>query len=164
MLVPRQQYSRKLKIAAMREVESGKGSRKWPACFRSVPNGWRPGKASGGRKVSWHSPARAAAQSKLDADRIAQLERCGALLRLDGRGRPSLHKSRFRTQTREWLPPFSLWRPLRFFFEHGELNFLFDRVDAIHEHAYFLAQAVDLAVALADDLASVFVVGVTVVD
>ena len=48
-------------------------------------------------------------------------------------------------------------------FNHGELNFLFYRIDAIHEHAYPLPQAVDLAVALADDLAGVFVVGVAVV-
>ena len=62
------------------------------------------------------------------------------------------------------LPPFSLRRTLRFFFEYGELNFLFYRVDAVHEHSNPLTQAVDLSVALADDLARVFVVGVAVVD
>ena len=52
---------------------------------------------------------------------------------------------------------------MRFFFEDGELNFLFYRVDAIHEHSYPLTQAVDLSVALADYLAGVFVEGVAVV-
>jgi hypothetical protein len=32
MLVPRQQYSRELKIAAMHEISPEKVSRKWPAC------------------------------------------------------------------------------------------------------------------------------------
>jgi hypothetical protein len=52
---------------------------------------------------------------------------------------------------------------LRFFFEYGELNFLFYRVDAIHEHSYPLTQAVNLSVALADYLAGVFLEGVAVV-
>ena len=34
MLVPRQQYSRELKIATMREIDSGKVARKWLACIR----------------------------------------------------------------------------------------------------------------------------------
>src|ERR1700688_2145051 len=70
-------------------------------------------------------------------------------------GTPALHEYGVHRQTLPGLLPFSLWSSLRFFFEHGELNLLFDRIDAIHEHAYLLAQAVDLTVALADDLASV---------
>jgi hypothetical protein len=62
------------------------------------------------------------------------------------------------------LLAFSLWGSQRFFFEDGELDLLFDGIDAIHEHPNLLAQAVDFAITLADDLASVFVLGVVIVD
>jgi transposase len=76
MLVPRQQYSRESKIVAMREIESGKGMAEVAECFRSVPNGWRRGKASGGQKVSWLFPAMVAARSRnWMPNQIAQLER-----------------------------------------------------------------------------------------
>src|SRR5580700_2064997 len=52
---------------------------------------------------------------------------------------------------------FSLLGSLWLFFEHSKLNLLFDRIDAIDQHADLLSQAVDLAVALADDLARVLV-------
>jgi hypothetical protein len=58
MLVPRQEYSRELKIACMRELDSGKG---WPrsrGSINSVPNGWRRGKASGVPKANWRFPAK----------------------------------------------------------------------------------------------------------
>lgn len=51
----------------------------------------------------------------------------------------------------------------RLVFVYRELDLLFDWIDAIHQHAYLLAQTVDLAVALADDFASVFVVVIAVV-
>ena len=58
---------------------------------------------------------------------------------------------------------FSLCRSLRSFLEHGKLNFLFYRIDTIYKHTYLLPKAVDLAVVLANDLASIFVVGIAVV-
>jgi hypothetical protein len=46
MLSPRQRFSRGLKIAVMREIESGKGKAKVARMFQSVPNGRGCGTAS----------------------------------------------------------------------------------------------------------------------
>src|SRR5579863_4879571 len=50
------------------------------------------------------------------------------------------------------------------FFVHGEVDFLFDRVDAVDQNLQAVADAVGLARMLSDDLAGVLVVGVAVVD
>ncbi len=50
------------------------------------------------------------------------------------------------------------------FFQHREVDFLFDGIDPIDDHPQAVADAVDLAGVLSDDLARVFVVGVAVVD
>ena len=55
MLVPRQEYSRELKVACMRELDSGKGVAE---VARQYPNGWRYGRANGVPKVSWRFPAK----------------------------------------------------------------------------------------------------------
>ena len=62
MLVPRQQYSRELKIAAMREIESGKGIAEVARMFQVSPKRLETWKVSGGPKVSWRFPATAAAR------------------------------------------------------------------------------------------------------
>jgi len=85
----------------------------------------------------------------------ASKRRRRALLRLDGRDvRPP--------QTSVLLSS-SLCQPLRFFFEHGKLNFLLHRIDAIHKNPYPLAQAVGLAGALAYKLARGFIIAIAVV-
>lgn len=48
--MPRQQYSRELKIASMREIDSGKGIAEVARMY-----GWRPGKGSGEPRASWRS-------------------------------------------------------------------------------------------------------------
>jgi len=53
MFVPRQQYPRQLKIALMREIDSGKSTAWVARNYQHSPNGSSSGKASGGRKVSW---------------------------------------------------------------------------------------------------------------
>ena len=52
---------------------------------------------------------------------------------------------------------------LGLFFHHGELDFPLHVVDAVHYHAYFVADGIGLLAARADDLPRVFVVGVNVV-
>lgn len=49
------------------------------------------------------------------------------------------------------------------FFEDGKLDLLVDRIDAVYEHAYAIAQTVGPARALADDLARRFVISIAVV-
>jgi transposase-like protein len=58
MLVPRQQYSRELKIAAMREIDSGKGIAEVARMYQLSPKRLETWKASGERKASWHFQAR----------------------------------------------------------------------------------------------------------
>ena len=64
MLVPRQEYSRELKIAAMHEIDSGKGIAEVARMFQVSPKRLETWKGSGGRKVSWRFPATAAAHSQ----------------------------------------------------------------------------------------------------
>ena len=56
------------------------------------------------------------------------------------------------------LPP-----ALRFFLQQRELDLLLYRIDTIHDHAYLLAHAVNFVAALADDLARVLVIHVTII-
>ncbi len=70
MLVPRQQYSRELKIAAMREIDSGKGIAEVARMYQLSPK----------RLETWKGelafPGNSARpQSRLVAERIAELER-----------------------------------------------------------------------------------------
>ena len=53
MLVPRQQYPRELKIATMRELDSGKSMAEVARMYQVSPNR-KPGEASGEPRVSWH--------------------------------------------------------------------------------------------------------------
>ena len=76
MLVPRQQYSRELKIAAMREIETGKGITEVARMFQVSPKRLETWKGEWRAKGELAFPGNASRpQSKLDADRIAQLER-----------------------------------------------------------------------------------------
>jgi hypothetical protein len=52
----------------------------------------------------------------------------------------------------------------RSFFQDGEVDFLFYRVDAVDDHFQLLAYSINFARMLSDDFARVFVVGVTIVD
>jgi transposase len=75
MLVPRQLYSRELKIATMRELDSGKSMAEVARMYQVSPN----------RLVSWRGewrakgdlafPGAARVEAKLDAERIPELER-----------------------------------------------------------------------------------------
>ena len=56
--MPRQEYSRELKIACMRELTRARVWPRWLVNISSVRNGWRPGRASGVPKVSWRFPAK----------------------------------------------------------------------------------------------------------
>ena len=76
MLVPRQQYSRELKIAAMREIESGKGIAEVARLLQISPKRLETWKGEWRAKGELAFPGNGGRpQSKLDADRIAQLER-----------------------------------------------------------------------------------------
>jgi len=76
MLVPRQQYSRELKIAAMHEIESGKGIAEVARMFQVSPKRLETWKGEWRAKGELAFPGNASRPpSKLDADRIAQLER-----------------------------------------------------------------------------------------
>ena len=76
MLVPRQQYSRELKIAAMREIESGKGVAEVARMFQVSPKRLETWKGEWRAKGELAFPGNGSRpQSKLDADQIAQLER-----------------------------------------------------------------------------------------
>jgi transposase-like protein len=76
MLVPRQQYSRELKIAAMREIEAEKGITEVARMFQVSPKRLETWKGEWRAKGELAFPGNASRpQSKLDADRIAQLER-----------------------------------------------------------------------------------------
>jgi transposase len=76
MLVPRQQYPRELKIATMREIESGKGMAEVARMFQVSPKRLETWKGEWRAKGELAFPGNGSCpQSKLDADRIAQLER-----------------------------------------------------------------------------------------
>src|SRR5437660_12542197 len=76
MLVPRQQYSRELKIAVMREIDSGKGIAEVARMYQLSPKrleNWKgEWRAKGELAFAGKSARR---QRRLDAERIAELER-----------------------------------------------------------------------------------------
>ena len=76
MLVPRQQYPRELKVATMRELDSGKGTGEVARMYQVSPHrleAWRAEwRAKGELAFAGHA---ARAQSSLDAERIPELER-----------------------------------------------------------------------------------------
>ncbi len=76
MLVPQQQYSRELKIAAMREIESGEGIAEVARMFQVSPKRLETWKGEWRAKGELAFPGNGSRpQAKLDADQIAQLER-----------------------------------------------------------------------------------------
>ncbi len=76
MLVPRQHYSRELKIAMMREIDSGKGIAEVARMYQVSPKRLEVWKGEWRAKGELAFPGHGARpQSKLDAERIAQLER-----------------------------------------------------------------------------------------
>ena len=76
MLVPRQQYSRELKIAAMREIESGKGIAEVARLLQVSPKRLETWKGEWRAKGELAFPGNGGRpQSKLDAERIVELER-----------------------------------------------------------------------------------------
>jgi transposase len=76
MLMPRQQYSRELKIAVMREIDSGKSMAEVARRYQLSPKrleAWKPEwRAKGELAFPGHN---ARPQSRVDAERIAELER-----------------------------------------------------------------------------------------
>lgn len=76
MFVPRQQYPRELKIATMRELDSGKSVAEVARMYQVSPNRlqtWRgEWRAKGELAFPGHE---ARPQANLDAERIAELER-----------------------------------------------------------------------------------------
>lgn len=76
MLVPRQEYSRELKIACMRELDSGKGMAEVARAYQLSPKRLETWKSEWRAKGELAFPGKGARpQGRLDADRIAQLER-----------------------------------------------------------------------------------------
>ena len=76
MLVPRQQYSRELKIAAMREIDSGKSMAEVARKYQLSPRRlevWKGEWRAKGELAFSGKGVRP--QPKLDAERIALLER-----------------------------------------------------------------------------------------
>jgi transposase len=77
MLVPRQQYPRELKIATMRELDSGKGVGEVARTYQVSPKRletWRGEWRARGEHLAFPGHA-AQSQPKLDAQRIPELER-----------------------------------------------------------------------------------------
>jgi transposase-like protein len=76
MLVPRQQYSRELKMAAMREIDSGKGIAEVARMYQLSPKRLETWKGEWRAKGELAFPGKSARpQSRLDAERIGELER-----------------------------------------------------------------------------------------
>ena len=76
MLVPRQQYSRELKMAAMREIDSGKGIAEVARMYQLSPKRLETWRSEWRAKGDLAFPGKGAQpQSKLNADRISELER-----------------------------------------------------------------------------------------
>src|ERR1700675_4956922 len=76
MLVPRQQYTRELKIAAMREIDSGKGIAEVARMYQLSPKRLETWKGEWRAKGELAFPGKGARpQPRLDAERIAELER-----------------------------------------------------------------------------------------
>ena len=76
MLVPRQQYSRELKIAVMREIDSGKGIAEVARMYQLSPKRLETWKSEWRAKGELAFPGKGTQpQTRLDADRISELER-----------------------------------------------------------------------------------------
>jgi transposase-like protein len=76
MLVPRQQYSRELKIAAMREIESGRSMAEVARMYQLSPRRLETWKSEWRAKGELAFPGKGAPpQPRVDAERIADLER-----------------------------------------------------------------------------------------
>ena len=56
--MPRQEYSRELKLAAMREIDSGKGVAEVARMYQLSPKRLEIGEASGERRANWRFLAR----------------------------------------------------------------------------------------------------------
>ena len=76
MLVPRQEYSRELKIACMRELDSGKSMAEVARQYQLSPKRLETWKGDWRAKGELAFPGKGAhPQPRLDAERIAELER-----------------------------------------------------------------------------------------
>ena len=76
MLVPQQEYSRELKIAAMREIDLGKSMAEVARLYQLSPKRLEVWKGEWRAKGELAFPGKSARpQSRLDAERIAELER-----------------------------------------------------------------------------------------
>src|SRR5256884_9912875 len=76
MLVPRQEYSRELKIAAMREIDLGKSMGEVARMYQLSPKRLEVWKGEWRAKGELAFPGKGARpQPRLDAERIAELER-----------------------------------------------------------------------------------------
>jgi transposase len=76
MLMPRQEYSRELKIAVMREIDSGKGMAEVARLYQISPNRIEAWRSEWRAKGELAFPGKGARpQSQWDAERIAELER-----------------------------------------------------------------------------------------
>ena len=76
MLVPRQEYSRELKIAAMREMDLGKSMAEVARMYQLSPKRQEVWKGEWRAKGELAFPGKGARpQPRLDAERIAELER-----------------------------------------------------------------------------------------
>ena len=76
MFVPRQQYPRELKIAVMREIDSGKSTAEVARSYQLSPKrleAWKPEWRAKGELAFPGTGARP--QAKLDGERISDLER-----------------------------------------------------------------------------------------
>ena len=76
MLVPRQEYSRELKVACMRELDSGKGVAEVARQYQISPKRLENWKGEWRAKGELAFPGKGARpQARLDSERIAVLER-----------------------------------------------------------------------------------------
>lgn len=74
--MPRQEYSRELKLAAMREIDSGKGMAEVARMYQLSPKRLETWRSEWRAKGEQAFPGKGAQpQTKLDADRISELER-----------------------------------------------------------------------------------------
>lgn len=76
MLMPRQQYSRELKVATMREIDSGKSMAEVARMFQVSPKRLETWKGEWRAKGELAFPGQGTGpQARVDAERIALLER-----------------------------------------------------------------------------------------
>jgi transposase len=76
MLVPRQEYSRELKVACMRELDSGKGMAEVARQYQISPKRLETWKGEWRAKGELAFPGKGARpQARLDSERVAVLER-----------------------------------------------------------------------------------------